>query len=73
MNLIWIFIFFTVKNSYLIYVLLKNSIFFYNILMYNFIKTNTKTNLKIGSKNSDWKFNKDNKLKEIFRGNKTKS
>jgi len=28
MNLIWIFIFFTVENSYLIYVWLKKSIFF---------------------------------------------
>jgi len=28
MNLIWIFIFLKVKNSYLIYVFLKNSIFF---------------------------------------------
>jgi len=60
MNLIWIFIFLKVKNSYLIYVLFKNSIFLGNIFiifytfLHNFIKKKeTKINLKIGTKNSD--------------------
>jgi len=34
MNLIWIFIFLTVKNSYLIRILLKNSNFFWEILLH---------------------------------------
>jgi len=66
MNLIWIYIFFTVKNSYLIYALLKNSNFFFAMIftilytyMDNFIKKNTKINLKIGTKSSDWKFDRD--------------
>jgi len=48
------------KNSYLIYVLLKNSNFFWKIfLQYSthfciiLFKKNTKINLKIGTKSSD--------------------
>jgi len=48
MNLIWIFTFFTVKNSYLIFVLFFAKYFtiFYTFLL----KKNTKINLKIGPK-----------------------
>jgi len=76
MNLIWIYIFFTVKNSYLIYVLLKNSNFFLGIFLQystHFIKKNTKINLKIGTKNSDEIFVGTKSWKKIFRGIKTKS
>jgi len=52
------FIFLTVKNPYLIYVLLKNSYFFlesftiFYTLLQNFIKKNTKIHLKIRTKSS---------------------
>jgi len=65
MNLIWIYIFFTVKNSYLIYVLLKNSNFLGDFFLQNSTDLctisikNTKINLKIGTKSSDWKFYRD--------------
>jgi len=73
------FIFLAVKKSYLIYVLLKKNIFFGEIFtifytfLHNFIKKkNTKINLKIGTKSSDWKFYRDQKVKKIIRGTKIK-
>ena len=65
------YIFFAVKNSYLIYILLKNSrvflewffTIFYTILLK---KKNTKIDLKIGTKSSDWKFYRDLTEKLVY-------